>query len=459
MKLENVKIGMKVVPHKYGGCPLEVSCVWREAEKIGQKYLYVNHINKDIVLLLHEKQNRVNGDYYWASDFEPYIEEPELMNFEPNKKYTIRFLPKEEKMKVKLLSDVKGFEKGKVYAVLGMFGSSKKPIAFRIGAPGTGYLDANLFKVIPEPKFKIGDEFMFVDKDRHIMVLKGNLRKIDNIRQVENNFDYYIVDELNNGAWFTEETVIGNNNGITWKKMEVKMGSNFKVGDIVKIIDADYGFSTYLAYFNQHNIAQSISKRFKEGRRPENGAEGVILFIGNHMSKSYSEVIVVETKAGEVYLMGPSGIKKVDITDLSILKQKYVELGKEIEKLEMKQKEEVDYALKLEVTNSNSLAVGYYVGKKYFAIGYITSKGECSFLANEAIAGNYEIWRDHGMKICFDRVEWRNKIYFITDQAFLRFDDVRISGSIYDFNNTNYSNNCKDGNIIRHKHNNCPIGF
>lgn len=72
MKLEDVKIGMKVVPHsKSINSSLEISLHWRNAKKQG--YLYVTRIDEDIIILNANKEGST-GDYFCASDFEPYIE-------------------------------------------------------------------------------------------------------------------------------------------------------------------------------------------------------------------------------------------------------------------------------------------------------------------------------------------------------------------------------------------------
>lgn len=87
MKHEEVKFGMKVVPHSKTSdgrvqC-LENSVVWQEAIKIGQPYLYVvskkpNDDYPECVLSLKYKRKQavhyfeMTGDYFLSSDFEKY---------------------------------------------------------------------------------------------------------------------------------------------------------------------------------------------------------------------------------------------------------------------------------------------------------------------------------------------------------------------------------------------------
>jgi len=64
-----VKIGMRVVPFKKSVISnIEDSVVWNEAQKIGQKYLYVINIEYHRVVLNIYKKD-VTGDFYLADDF------------------------------------------------------------------------------------------------------------------------------------------------------------------------------------------------------------------------------------------------------------------------------------------------------------------------------------------------------------------------------------------------------
>lgn len=75
MKDSDVKIGMKVVPHdKTVGCGLEDSVMWRGAKEAGRSYLFVNERDDKHWALGYKKD--VNGDFFNASDFEPYQETP-----------------------------------------------------------------------------------------------------------------------------------------------------------------------------------------------------------------------------------------------------------------------------------------------------------------------------------------------------------------------------------------------
>lgn len=86
MRLEDVKIGMKVVPHsKSVNCGL--FSTFKESRQInkmkdaGQKFLYVNKILHDNAISLATELN-VSGDMFLASDFEPYIEKTNKQTIE-----------------------------------------------------------------------------------------------------------------------------------------------------------------------------------------------------------------------------------------------------------------------------------------------------------------------------------------------------------------------------------------
>ena len=78
MKIEDVKIGMKVVPHSKNGMfpveDLENSNEWRMAVGEQQPYFYVNSIERDIVVCSAEKIPFKSGDFFLASDLTPYEE-------------------------------------------------------------------------------------------------------------------------------------------------------------------------------------------------------------------------------------------------------------------------------------------------------------------------------------------------------------------------------------------------
>lgn len=75
MKLEDIKIGMKVVPHsKSTGDNDFAHCYqWNTAKQHNQKFLYVVNIGVNEVVLNHNSYFKT-GNHYLPSDIEPYQE-------------------------------------------------------------------------------------------------------------------------------------------------------------------------------------------------------------------------------------------------------------------------------------------------------------------------------------------------------------------------------------------------
>ena len=73
MKLEDIKIGMKVVPHSKYGDAYGLCWIWQAAKDQKQNYLYVVKIHEESVSLSF-KVSDTTGNYYFPSDIEPYQE-------------------------------------------------------------------------------------------------------------------------------------------------------------------------------------------------------------------------------------------------------------------------------------------------------------------------------------------------------------------------------------------------
>jgi hypothetical protein len=80
MKNEDVKRGMKVVPHSKTvsnfGHDVEKSVAWRKAQANNQPFLYVVDKTSN-VWILNDKYSEnmvIDGDFFNAKDFEPYQE-------------------------------------------------------------------------------------------------------------------------------------------------------------------------------------------------------------------------------------------------------------------------------------------------------------------------------------------------------------------------------------------------
>jgi len=77
MKDQDVRIGMRVVPHSKSDYPLSESMEYKKAHRIGHKYLYViKRREGESTWVLHSEKNDRTGDYFESYDFEPYDTTP-----------------------------------------------------------------------------------------------------------------------------------------------------------------------------------------------------------------------------------------------------------------------------------------------------------------------------------------------------------------------------------------------
>ncbi len=83
MKDEDVRIGMRVVPHnKTEGVKLNSCRCWMNAEAKDQPYLFVIKRCGWDIWALNDDKNAMYGNYYYASDFEPYKEPTDTLREE-----------------------------------------------------------------------------------------------------------------------------------------------------------------------------------------------------------------------------------------------------------------------------------------------------------------------------------------------------------------------------------------
>jgi len=76
MKIVDVKLKMKVVPHAKNAYILGLrnSVVWKMAKANNQPFLYVTGIERDGKTVMLNDEYKPTGDYFLVSDFKPYEE-------------------------------------------------------------------------------------------------------------------------------------------------------------------------------------------------------------------------------------------------------------------------------------------------------------------------------------------------------------------------------------------------
>jgi len=147
-----------------------------------------------------------------------------------------------------------------------------------------------------------------------------------------------------------------------------------------------------------------------------------------------------------LYVM--SCIDNFELVDGMYLEQELINLGYDLP---------VPKKMHLGTTESS-----LYIWYDNVSIGYIDEDGECRILNSNYSIQNHNQWRKDGCLIDSTIIEWNDSEYELAKSSIgsivLRKAGV-IDGVIYNFHYTRYEHNCNDDNIIRHKHNNCPIGF
>jgi hypothetical protein len=147
-----------------------------------------------------------------------------------------------------------------------------------------------------------------------------------------------------------------------------------------------------------------------------------------------------------------------NMENLKELERKHKEMGDLIAKIKEQEKSKDDYVLRLEYSDACGLLIGFYYDKQWHGFGVISNSGKCYILNNTCSIEHYELWREKGMKVCSDKVEWRGNNYYISSYYTLicwNYSDT----AIYNFSSCEYYIDCSDDNIVRFKHNNRPIGF
>jgi hypothetical protein len=132
---------------------------------------------------------------------------------------------------------------------------------------------------------------------------------------------------------------------------------------------------------------------------------------------------------------------------------------KRIEELKLVEKTEcMEYKLHTHIDGSGPLHVGFFIGEAFKSIGHISSSGKCFFLSGDTQVEAYETWREHGLQVCADVVEWKGGVYRIGSDYSLCRADIG-GGNIYYFKGCEAFGGCSDNNLIRFEHNDKPILF
>lgn len=133
-------------------------------------------------------------------------------------------------------------------------------------------------------------------------------------------------------------------------------------------------------------------------------------------------------------------------SELQLLEEKY-------NRVEDKQKKRAERIAELNNKHTLHLIVddnGYLTAELSDGteLGFIDDEGMCFILNCDTHHANWELWKEHGMKVSDEVVEWRGGKYQILDYVLTRKDIFK--GAIYDFRVARQRMSCEDENIQRH---------
>lgn len=258
-------------------------------------------------------------------------------------------------------------------------------------------------EVIPEPKFKVGDVVIVIDNiSNSIIGMKGTIK----IRE----FNHDTYPRHNTWSYLIDFKKIQHWRDLTWvKEFEIKTC-----------------YETPLVILSPSGT--------------------------NYWFKKFKNDVIDAMRVPKELLN--EGEDKMEI--LKELERQHKEIGELITKMKEQEKSKDDYVLKLRV-HCGILEIYYTIEETVRYLGCIDFEGDCHILNSKRMIENYELWREKGMKVCSDKVEWKGKYYYIDEDFTLR--SLVNTSCIYDFGDCEYFRDCQDDNIVRFKHNNKPIGF
>ncbi len=101
--------------------------------------------------------------------------------------------------------------------------------------------------------------------------------------------------------------------------------SSHKIGQKVRVKNSGYTYSSWdtLIKTQMGIIAPNLCDKWVNGKSPENGEEGKLIWIGAHVCYPSTIVCIIETRSG-VYIIGEEGLEFVADTDGDITWKKYL---------------------------------------------------------------------------------------------------------------------------------------
>ncbi len=89
-----------------------------------------------------------------------------------------------------------------------------------------------------------------------------------------------------------------------WKRTE-----DFKVGDIVKVVEKEATYNLYIDFFKEQDLPMSYAIRYVYYHLPDEESKYRILYIGKHKYKDKDIIVIESISTREIYLVDYNGIE------------------------------------------------------------------------------------------------------------------------------------------------------
>ena len=91
---------------------------------------------------------------------------------------------------------------------------------------------------------------------------------------------------------------------LIWERTE-----DFKVGDIVRVVEKEKSYDTYIDFFIEQDLPIDYAARYVYHHLPDEESKYRILHIGKHDYKDNDVIVVESVKTNEIYLVDSNGIE------------------------------------------------------------------------------------------------------------------------------------------------------
>ena len=91
---------------------------------------------------------------------------------------------------------------------------------------------------------------------------------------------------------------------LIWKRRE-----NFEIGDIVRVVEKEKSYDTYIDFFIEQDLPIDYAARYVYHHLPDEESKYRILHIGKHDYKDNDVIVVESVKTDEIYLVDSDSVE------------------------------------------------------------------------------------------------------------------------------------------------------